>query len=165
MGVFSSRRGVFGLVPAVPDKGDRRKPAFFSFRRTVFGLCRLFRAEETDENRLSSHFVGLCLACAGCSEQRRPTKTGFLLISSDCVWLVQAVPDKGDRRKPAFFSFRRTVFGLCRLFRTKETDENRLSSHFVGLCLACAGYSGQRRPTKRKFSHTVGLCQASAHSS
>ena len=114
-------------------------------------MCRLFRTKETDENRLSSHFVGLCLACAGCSGQRRPTKTGFLLISSDCVWLVPAVPSRGDRRKPAFFSFRRTVFGLCRLFRAEETDENQLFSHFIGLRIACAGCSRQRRPTKTGF--------------
>ena len=40
--------------------GVRRKPAFFSFRRTMHSLCRL----------------------------RRPTKANFLLISSDCAWLV-----------------------------------------------------------------------------
>ena len=45
---------------ACADFGVRRKPAFFSFRRTMHSLCRL----------------------------RRPTKANFLLISSDCAWLV-----------------------------------------------------------------------------
>ena len=91
---------------ACADFGVRRKPAFFSFRRTMHSLCRVVLAWGHRRKSAFFLFRRTMIACADFGVRRkpaffsfrrtmhslcrlrRPTKANFLLISSDCAWLV-----------------------------------------------------------------------------
>ena len=117
------------------------------------GLCMacavLFWPGVTDESRLFSHFVGLCIACAmlfwpGVTDESR--------LFSYFVGLCMACAAFGGRRKPAFFSFRRTMHSLCRLRRPTKANFLLISSDCAWL-VPLDGYSRRHHTVRITIIH------------